>query len=95
MQNNTWAHWPPHPAESGQLPSKQTLTTTVTVVIQHDKPIEGLAEKVAARAWSIDGVQFTDVAHGPGTDYQRVLQDIARAHAEEVRLGMHQVGSPA
>lgn len=35
--------------------------TVITLEIEHEKPIEGLADKVAARAYTIDGVRDTTV----------------------------------
>ena len=37
------------------------MKTTITLVVDHDKPIAALPELVAGRAWTIDGVKTADV----------------------------------
>jgi hypothetical protein len=34
------------------------MKTVIVLVIDHPKPIPNLAQLVAARAWTIDGVEF-------------------------------------
>ncbi len=38
-------------------------TTRVTIEVIHTKPLPHLAEMIAGRAWSIDGVKGSEVIH--------------------------------
>lgn len=37
------------------------MKTRVTIMIEHDKPIEGLGAKIAARAWTLQGVNKAEL----------------------------------
>lgn len=37
------------------------MKTRVTIMIEHDKPIEGLGAKIAARAWTMQGVNKAEL----------------------------------
>lgn len=41
-------------------PGKPELVTEVLVTVKHRRPIPHLAQEIAARAWNIDGVTFSD-----------------------------------
>lgn len=51
-------------AETDALPyvptARKELTTQILVTVTHRRPIPHLASEIAARAWNIDGVTFTD-----------------------------------
>lgn len=37
------------------------MKTLITIEVTHEKPLSGLADKVANRAWSVDGVTRAEV----------------------------------
>lgn len=67
------------------------MKTLVTIEIEHRRPIRRLADMVAARAWTIDGVKRAEVI----TSAVPVLEveDLKRAGftEEEIALGMTEV----
>jgi hypothetical protein len=62
--------------------------TTVIVEITHDKPIPALADKIAGRAWTLDGVRYA-TAH---VDEKTVAElEQAGFSMAEIALGSQEV----
>lgn len=93
-----WGQWPAHPAERGHNDAQMRF------VKRGDKfnwvhHLEMQATDVDCTGMTDDEfqafVRTSEAAAQPLNDLHRIQADIDRAHAEEVRLGMHDVGSPA
>ena len=63
------------------------MKTVITLEIEHSKPIPHLADMVAGRAWSIDGVRHAEVAGEAG----RVALPALGSTREEMDLGRREV----
>lgn len=65
------------------------MKTLVIIEIEHRKPIPALANLIAGRAWSIDGVAKAEVVHSPSLCAGE-LQDQGFTLAE-IMLGAQEV----
>lgn len=64
------------------------MKTIVIVEITHDKEIPGLADKIAGRAWTLDGVRFSTAY----VDERTVAElEVAGFTMAEISLGMQDV----
>lgn len=74
------------------------METIIALVVTHDKPIEGLHQLIANRAWTIDGVKLVEVVdedqpwpelHPPG-----VLDTILSVTADSEQDSWHTNNAP-
>jgi hypothetical protein len=64
------------------------MKTIVIVEIVHDKPISDLADRIAGRAWTLDGVRYA-TAHVD----EKTVADLEQAgfSLAEISLGVQEV----
>lgn len=65
------------------------MKTILTVEITHDKPIANLADKIAGRAWTLDGVRYATAS----VDEGRAADELERAGftLAEIALGSQEI----
>ena len=67
------------------------MKTVVCIEVEHDRPIQNLANLIAGRAWSVSGVKGAEVmrAEQPGVDLHQLQR--AGFSAAEIALGVAEV----